>query len=416
MGKTGRWSYSAGHPPHTVRVYERKDSPNIYLATWDAENEREVKRSLGHADRERAKELADDLAPQLRDGTPAPGTGSSTDRTVGRVLRLYLQHRTPDKGAYSQKADRRHAELWKRVLGSDFHLPDLSRREWDRFKRQRRTGAIDARGQRVPETKRKEKGARTVEKDCRFLRAVARWAMEWRDDDGRLLLGSDPTRGLEIPKEANPSRPVATHDRVDAIRAVYRDVTMRLERDSDRQQVESWLPEIFELVVGTGRRISAVCALRVENLERERTPKAPHGAIVWPEDTDKMGKRWRCPISERVREAVEGAMFKRRRQGLVGEGPLFPSAEDPNEPVSYYTARVWLEEAEELAEVEPQEGGLWHPYRRLWASSRKDLPNVDVARAGGWASLEALQRAYQQPDDETMLRVVEHDTEIREVR
>lgn len=57
-----------------------------------------------------------------------------------------------------------------------------------------------------------------------------------------------------------------------------------------------------------------------------------------------------------------------------------------------------------------------HPFRRLWASARKDLLDVDVARAGGWSSLQALQQAYQQPDDETMLRVVEHEAELRKVR
>jgi hypothetical protein len=55
-------------------------------------------------------------------------------------------------------------------------------------------------------------------------------------------------------------------------------------------------------------------------------------------------------------------------------------------------------------------------YRRLWASARKDLPDVDVAQAGDWSSLEALKQAYQRPDDATMLRVVTHETELREVR
>ena len=54
--------------------------------------------------------------------------------------------------------------------------------------------------------------------------------------------------------------------------------------------------------------------------------------------------------------------------------------------------------------------------RRLWASARKDLPDVDVAKAGGWESLEALKGAYQQPDDATMLRVVTHEAELREVK
>jgi integrase len=57
--------------------------------------------------------------------------------------------------------------------------------------------------------------------------------------------------------------------------------------------VESHLPQIFEIVVGTGRRIGAVCRLRCEDLDLKRTEKAPWGAIIWPQDFDKMRKRWR---------------------------------------------------------------------------------------------------------------------------
>ncbi len=100
---------------------------------------------------------------------------------------------------------------------------------------------------------------------------------------------------------------------------------------------------------------------------------------------------------------------------FLGAGQ-FPSAGNPERPVRYEEASVWLREAEKKVKLEPQKGTLWHAYRRLWASARKDLPDVDVAQAGGWASLDALKMAYQQPDDATMLRVVTHRTELREVR
>lgn len=206
---------------------------------------------------------------------------------------------------------------------------------------------------------------------------------------------------------------MATHDRVDAIREVYRRPTMRIEQGGTRERVESYLPEVFEIVVGTGRRITPVCELREEDLELERTEKAPHGAILWPEDTDEMGKRWRCPVSAPVREALESARRKRR---AVGPGPLFPRPGDLQEPLRYEEVSEWLRDAEELADLEPMDGGLWHPFRRLWASARKHLPDVDVARAGGWDSLAAFKTAYQQPDDETLLHVVENEAELREVK
>jgi integrase len=256
---------------------------------------------------------------------------------------------------------------------------------------------------------RKRVGWRVVEKDFVWLRAVCRWATDFRDDNDVLLLDQDPTKGLEIPSEKNPARPVATHDRVDAIRAVYHEPRMM----RGGAAVETYLPELFEIIVGTGRRVGAVCALRFEDLDLKRTESAPWGAITWPEDTDKMEKEWRCPISGRVRDAVEAAIRKRRR---VGNGPLFPDPKNPELSIGYNHARTWLQSAERKAGLEPQKGSSWHAYRRLWASCRKDLPDVDVAQAGGWASLEALKKAYQRPDDATMLKVVTHETELREVR
>jgi hypothetical protein len=43
-------------------------------------------------------------------------------------------------------------------------------------------------------------------------------------------------------------------------------------------------------------------------------------------------------------------------------------------------------------------GSLWHIFRRVWATERKDLPLKDVAAAGGWRDTSTLLR-YQQPDE-----------------
>ncbi len=226
---------------------------------------------------------------------------------------------------------------------------------------------------------------------------------------------SDPTRGLDAPHEKNPSRYVATHNRVDAIRKVYRNMTMRVLRAGKRHEVESYLPELFEIMVGTGRRIGAVVRLQVEDLDLAETEAAPWGTIIWPQDTDKMGKSWRCPINPRVRKALEDAIRKRQRLGRVGAGYLFPGLFDPEGHLRYEPARDWLRAAEREAKLNPVKGHVFHAYRRLWASARKDLPDVDVAQAGGWTSLQALKEAYQQPDGRTMLKVVTHEAELREV-
>jgi hypothetical protein len=82
--------------------------------------------------------------------------------------------------------------------------------------------------------------------------------------------------------------------------------------------------------------------------------------------------------------------------------------------VSYERCRHWLLKAEAKAQVLKQDGGSFHPYRRAWATARKHLPLPDVAAAGGWKSPAVLLRHYQQPDDETLLRVVTGGLELRE--
>ena len=81
-----------------------------------------------------------------------------------------------------------------------------------------------------------------------------------------------------------------------------------------------------------------------------------------------------------------------------------------------HLADKWLRAGERLAKLEPLKGSLWHAYRRKWATERKHLPDVDVAAAGGWKSLQALKDCYQQADAATMYQVVEGARQLREAR
>lgn len=120
-----------------------------------------------------------------------------------------------------------------------------------------------------------------------------------------------------------------------------------------------------------------------------------------------------APPPRQVQEELERSIRKRRQ---VGPGSLFPAPKDLRKPVGYELLSKWLEEAERAGGLTSQKRSLWHAYRRLWASSRKDLPDTDVAQSGVWSSLQALKSAYQQPDEATMLRVVTHGVELRDVR
>jgi hypothetical protein len=73
----------------------------------------------------------------------------------------------------------------------------------------------------------------------------------------------------------------------------------------------------------------------------------------------------------------------------------------------------WLTEAEQVAGLRLLRGGAWHPYRRKWATERKQ-PLVDVAAAGGWKGTQMLVKCYQQPDPDTILAVMSEPSKLGE--
>ena len=78
-------------------------------------------------------------------------------------------------------------------------------------------------------------------------------------------------------------------------------------------------------------------------------------------------------------------------------------------------AAVEVVVAEKVAKVPKLEGGLWHPYRRKWATERKGHSLKDVAAAGGWQDTETLLKCYQRPHNETLLAVMSEERKLREV-
>ncbi len=124
-----------------------------------------------------------------------------------------------------------------------------------------------------------------------------------------------------------------------------------------------------------------------------------------------MGKGWPAPLHPKAREALDAWLTNRPG---IGVAYLSPAPRDHTKHMRKERASKWLREAEQLAELPKQSGSLWHAYRRSGATSRKHLPDVDVAAAGGWKSTETLRRCYQQPDEASVPRVVLEPVELRE--
>jgi hypothetical protein len=86
----------------------------------------------------------------------------------------------------------------------------------------------------------------------------------------------------------------------------------------------------------------------------------------------------------------------------------------PDQPMDRHLFDRWLQTAEKKAQLPKLTGGLWHPYRRKWATERKHHSLKDVAAAGGWKDTETLLTCYQQPDAETLLAVMNEPRKMRD--
>jgi hypothetical protein len=126
------------------------------------------------------------------------------------------------------------------------------------------------------------------------------------------------------------------------------------------------------------------------------TLEMSHGAIRWRPEFDKMRHERIAEMTTEVRAEVDRYRTKTPR---LGDVPLFPMHDRPPElpeiPLTRNVATNWLRKAEEWAGLPHQRGGLWHAYRRLWATERKHLPDVDVAEVGGWTGTIAMKQSYQ---------------------
>jgi len=300
--------------------------------------------------------------------------------------------------------------MWTRHLGASLDVRKVGPRQWETFARLRASGELDSHGHLVAEpAKREPVGPRVVAKDLKVLRAACRRATIERTEVGAFVLDVDPTRGLALPSEKNPNRPIYDAARFDKLMAVADDVQTRIGLGKQAHSETSPLCTLVRLAGDTGRRISSILALQWRDW---RPDLGTNGKLRWRAEEDKVGKEWYAPVTPDVRDELE--RFRRERPGL-GEALLFPAPNNPTKPVSVQIATHWLRRAEKLAELQPLPGGAWHPFRRRWATERKHLSPKDVAAVGGWVDTTTLQKCYQVADEETMEAVVLQPRRLRQV-
>jgi integrase len=170
--------------------------------------------------------------------------------------------------------------------------------------------------------------------------------------------------------------------------------------DSSFHVSEIKQPLALALAESTGQRIGSILRVRRCDIDLDRLP---HGRILFRAESQKTGFEHRIPLSEECRQHLLAHL---RRVRSEPDAWLFPAERSPRDAVSVWVISTSPRRAYQRAGLETLKGGLWHPWRRKWATERKDMPVKDVAAAGGWRDPTTLLKCYQQPDEETMRRVV----------
>ena len=375
--KRGRRGYSAGERGRNrVRVFPDPKT-GFYQIEW-RENGRRFTRSLKHRDWRRAKRQADEFAadyagPELngrKEPEPQP-------LTLGTLFEIYGEEVTTTKAEASQKYDRGTMRMFLKFFGGHRRPDTLSQRDWDRFIRARRAGSAGRSGRPV--------GNRTIQQDLKLLIAILNWAAKSRDEMGRLLLDSNPLRGLKTPTEKNPTRVVLTQTEYEAL--LKASVSM------------DWRFRVALVIAHeTGHRIGAVRQLRWSDIDIEgRT-------IRWRAEHEKTGYEHRTPVTAEALAILDEAQ---RRNPRIGNRPLLPAPKNPSRCLDRSRVRVWWQKAERLAGLEPKRGRGWHSLRRKFASDLMNQPLKVLCELGGWKTAQTVLQCYQRADEDRLREALE---------
>ena len=333
---------------------------------------------------------------------PGPTQVSPEPLTLASLSSLYQQEAPGYRQNTKRTQDQKRAATARlqAAFGPTKLVAQLTLNDVDRYVAMRRSGNGWPDGRQRDPVR-----ANAVRDDLALLRAMILWACRERGPDGRWLVAENPLRGMKVPREENPVRPVATYDRFEKVRKAAQELARTAPQVRGR---ERWVRLELALVLAeaTGRRIGAIRGLRWSDISLN-PPR-----IRWRAAFDKRGREMTVPIPPSLGAELHGF---RRKLKAVGDGWLFPRRH-ADLPWPREVFGELLGRAEAKADVPGLPGGKWHAYRRKWATERKTLSVVDVMAAGGWKDLQTLTRCYQHADSDTMLAVMATPVKLRERR
>ena len=330
------------------------------------------RRCMGTSDRAQAERKGRELLAALLSDQQVTSSG------VLPLGYLWQRYRTEapaflDNSETSKADAENHANVLIGHFGKDCDVKSLSENDQRAFVSKRLAGGIVV-GNGVTQEVR----SRSAEVETKLLHSMLRWATAVRIGHGQRLLAHNPLQGVRNIREENPLRPVATWERFTKTRDAARQVAesgRTCTRSSNGVGATRTRPR--NSAEATGRRLGSIRQLRWDDWDFERC------TVRWRGATDKKGHDAVIPVPQSLVNEVKA--FRIRLGGAFG-GLMFPSATDRDVAIDRHEFRTWLERAESHAGLPKLKGGLWHAYRRAWATSRKHLPVGDVAATGsGWS-------------------------------
>jgi integrase len=182
-----------------------------------------------------------------------------------------------------------------------------------------------------------------------------------------------------------PARPFVTPARYEKLKAIA-------------PQLPAPFGVMLDIAWHTGHRIGAILELRWEHISFEQTTSAPHGTIRWyaGKTSDRKKHDHTLPMNEKARAAL---LAWRRQVRTIPTGWVFASR-DGTQPLAKWGPKKWMRKAETLAGLPHLRQGIWHPFRRGWATARKHMPLQDVAAGGGWTDTATVTKCYQHATEE----------------
>lgn len=306
------WSYIAGEKGRNrVRVFARDDrGGGIWIDYRDAAGGR-IRQPLGHADRDRAKLEADDVAAKFGRTQTAPAAAFNLKTLIDK----YERDVTPHKSPTARSHDRRTLPLFVRAFGGGRRPATLSKSDLDSYIRRRRCGELAATGREGIAVR-----ARVLEQDCGLLNAMLNWATRAGDDAGGTLLERNPLAGLKIPREKNPTRAVVTREQCAAGLAVA-------------TAISGSLALFVAMAWYTGHRSQSIRLLAWSDIDQAGD------RIHWRGENDKIGNDHWTPIHDELAPMLAQA---RAIAEFTGERWVFPSPRDSRRPLSAHAVvNLW---------------------------------------------------------------------------